>query len=840
LFASPRFRHGLALLALTLVALLMLRANPLDGDTLAPFDLLVAQPGWKQVEPKPPLVHVQHSDILDSKLPAWIYLKKALRAGRLPLWNPITAAGAPGIHLLTRSGMTPAFAAYALFEDDATGLYAAALVNLLIIGFGAYFLFFFLSRNRIAALLGAFVLSYSGFIAGWFYWPHVNTAVWLPWVLLFGLLYTETGCRRYLPWFSLVSALLILGGFPIVVVYTYLALGLAVSIRLFSLPFDGRTRLIRIGELSLFAMLSLLMTAFAIFSLAEYLHHAGISHRHGGTALTRLSDLRLFVLPFSDRSLFVERSVYVGVFPIVALFTGIWWLLGRRADWRIVWGLSLILVSAIFVFTLLPREWLSRVPLIGGNPWSRMILLIDLGLAILAVVLYQRLWRWAAGRLPPLTFLVLMSAIPLIQCYDQGRVFARRVAPVDGRLLYPRTATLAFMQAHLSPLQNVIADNGFMTAGVLGAYGMPEWFAHEMRPASEKQALQAWLVHDPFVTSTASAFHCGQIRFDGLGLDYFGVRYLLCGGASGASDQRVFSSVDYAEADWSVPLSAAGLVQHFLIDADFTLYRFDIPVRPDGLPGARVSLEIRDGGGNQLGKTECQLMDTRRLECVFPDAIHLKVGDVRLLIRSTGGGPRLGIAHFDHQGIWLRQHGMRQAAILRMNVYRRFENRLNVAKVLAADAGRHFVTRHLEPDIVLYENKHARAGAYVIHPGEGTATPDHGQVSLWDATPGHLLIDYRGDRPAWVVAPMRLYPGWRARVDGEPAPLMRFLGMLPAVRVDGPARIALDFTPTGFPATLVVSLLAFLTWLLSAWRFSREVCESRRSSGARLRGSRPD
>ncbi|HFE48104.1 MAG TPA: hypothetical protein ENJ21_02180, partial [Chromatiaceae bacterium] len=72
MFASPRFRHGLALLALILIALLMLRANPLHDTTIAPFDLLVAQPGWKQVGNKPPLVHIQHSDILDSKLPAWI------------------------------------------------------------------------------------------------------------------------------------------------------------------------------------------------------------------------------------------------------------------------------------------------------------------------------------------------------------------------------------------------------------------------------------------------------------------------------------------------------------------------------------------------------------------------------------------------------------------------------------------------------------------------------------------------------------------------------------------------------------------------------------------------
>ncbi len=829
MFSNSRFRHALALLALTLIALLMLRANPLNDMTVAPFDLLVAQPGWKQVGHKPPLVHIEHSDILDSKLPAWIYLKRALRAGHLPLWNPLTASGAPGIQLLTRSGMTPAFALFALFDDDATGLYAADLVNLLIIGFGAYFLFFFLSRNRIAAILGAFVLSYSGFIAGWFYWPHVNTAVWLPWVLLFGLRYLESGCRRYLPWFSLTSVFLILGGFPIVVVYTYLALALGVLIRLPGLPIDRRARLTRVGELSLFAILALLMTGFAILSLAEYLHYAGISHRHGGSALPRLSDLRLFIQPFSDRFLFVERSVYVGLFPVVAFFAALWLLFRRRADWRIVWGLSLIAVSAVFAFMLLPREWLTSVPLIGNNPWSRMILLIDLGLAILAVHFYQRIWQWAAGRLSPLGFLAVVVMIPLLQCYDQGRVFARRVAPVDDGLMFPRTATLAYMRAHLTPLQNVIADNSFMTAGVLGAYAMPEWFAHEMRPSSDKQALDHWLIHDPFVTSTASAFRCGQIRFDGRGLDYFGVRYLVCGSGKSATHQRLFSSVDYADADWSAPLPPEGLVQHFHLDADFALYRIEIQMHPDTPPASHASLEIRDSSDRSLGRTDCRLARDRSMACVFPHTIHLKAGDVRLIMRPGNAGVRLGIAHFDHQGITLEQGGLRQAAILRMNVYRRIQNITDVAGVLAADAGRRFATRHLEPGIDLYENKHVKAGVYAIHPEDKAALPDYARVTLLDATPGHLVIDYRGDRPAWVVAPMRFYPGWRARVNGEPARLSRFLGMLPAVRVDGPARIALDFRPTGFPATLVMSLLAFLVWLPSAWRFSREPCESQES-----------
>ncbi len=146
-------------LALVLIAVVMLGANPLEDETIGPFDFLVQFPGWKNSGIDSPVKHRKHSDILDAKLPSWRYAREKLRQGELPVWNPHVLGGTPLLLLNTRSILTPAFAAYALFDNEAVGLYASALINLLIISFGSYLLLFSLTENRIAALLGAVALS---------------------------------------------------------------------------------------------------------------------------------------------------------------------------------------------------------------------------------------------------------------------------------------------------------------------------------------------------------------------------------------------------------------------------------------------------------------------------------------------------------------------------------------------------------------------------------------------------------------------------------------------------------------------------------------------------------
>ncbi|MCG8035393.1 MAG: hypothetical protein N0E45_13355, partial [Candidatus Thiodiazotropha endolucinida] len=312
------------LLALVLIAVVMLGANPLVGETIAPFDFLVQFPGWKNTGIESPVKHRKHSDVLDAKLPSWRYAREKLRQGELPLWNPHVLGGNPLLLLVTRSILTPAFAAYALFSNEAVGLYTSALVNLLIVSIGSYLLFASLTGNRLAALLGAVAFSYSGFNTSWFLWHHVNTSIWITWVLFFAVRIAQTGDAKHVPWLAIASTLMILGGFPTVAVYGYIALLLLfLSWSLFSRN-TYRVVILR-GALGVAGiLLSLMMAMLFLYCLDESLGRLDLSYRRGGSAFRKAQDLLLYVQPFREGPLTLGRTGYVGLIPLILFLPALW------------------------------------------------------------------------------------------------------------------------------------------------------------------------------------------------------------------------------------------------------------------------------------------------------------------------------------------------------------------------------------------------------------------------------------------------------------------------------------------------------------------------------------
>ena len=174
------FVRAVPFLSLLCAAMVLMGANPFKGETTAPMDLLLSKPGWTSTGMHLPPRHAKRSDVLDYKIPSWLALKRQLREGRLPLWNDLTAGGVPGLQLVSRSALTPAFLVFVLIEDDALAFYFSNLVNLILAAMGMYLFLRCLSLERWAALFGAFVFAFSGFHAAWFYLHHMNTAIWIP------------------------------------------------------------------------------------------------------------------------------------------------------------------------------------------------------------------------------------------------------------------------------------------------------------------------------------------------------------------------------------------------------------------------------------------------------------------------------------------------------------------------------------------------------------------------------------------------------------------------------------------------------------------------------------
>ena len=89
---------------------------------------------------------------------------------------------------------------------------------------------------------------------------------------------------------------------------------------------------------------------------------------------------------------------------------------------------------------------------------------------------------------------------------------------------------------------------------------------------------------------------------------------------------------------------------------------------------------------------------------------------------------------------------------------------------------------------------------------QGTAP---GEVEVLDESSGHVRLRVRRDAPGWLVAQQSYYPGWRATVDGEAAPVRRVNGAFLGVPVpEGERIVELGYRPASVTAGALLSLAA--------------------------------
>ena len=95
------------------------------------------------------------------------------------------------------------------------------------------------------------------------------------------------------------------------------------------------------------------------------------------------------------------------------------------------------------------------------------------------------------------------------------------------------------------------------------------------------------------------------------------------------------------------------------------------------------------------------------------------------------------------------------------------------------------------------------------------------------ANPNRSVFQISLEAPAWLVISDVWYPGWRARVDGNPTRLLRANYLFRAVRVPaGEHRIVVDYRPPAFWVGAGISLLSIAVAVFIYNRHRRPV-ESR-------------
>jgi hypothetical protein len=337
-------------------------------------------------------------DIFGYFYPYRDFASEALRAGRLPLWNPYLFMGAP---LLANSQVAVLYPLHwpLLWLSTPKQIAWSIVLHIWLAGAGAYL---FARRpmhlRPLAAFVSAVVFALGGFLGAQV--EHVNqlnASAWLPWLLLC-LEGVMEPWRQRLRWLAFlggggVAALALLAGHTQAAYIVFFGAGIYALFR--GLP-DLRHRrwlagLRGLGALAMMALMGAVLSAGQLFPTLEL---SSLSVRSGGLPYNEAASFSLkpglvfkaFLPPLVWDPPFSEYVAYVGLTGLVLALVGAWGVLRRKRPGGAVLGLALVGLFLAFgaynpiyylLYKLVPGFDLFRAP-------ARWLLLYAFGAAILA------------------------------------------------------------------------------------------------------------------------------------------------------------------------------------------------------------------------------------------------------------------------------------------------------------------------------------------------------------------------------------------------------------------------------------------------------------------------
>lgn len=806
----------LPLLAYLAFAIGVIGANPFAGETVGPFDLLVAQAGWTVKDEPTQVRNVERSDVLDSLLPSWIYQRKEIREGHLSTWDPLPAGGRPGIQDLSNAELTPAFAIFTMSPNAALGFYLATLFNLTMAGWGAHLWL----RRRVAllpAVFGAVTVMLCGFHAAWLYWPHTLTSIWICWLLWAIDRWWQS--PRYERFASMAgfSALLLLGGFPFV---TLLGGGAAVLYLICLWVADRQPRLLtRIGGFCLAWIVAMMLCAIPLISFLSWFAGFDVSYRVGGSQFHFPSDARLLLPHFAKLMPRVESTMYAGLLGLVLAIFAFGFILWRRARVGVLGLYSLLLgmIGAILVFEIIPAAYLSWVPGLAHNPWSRSIIILDIALAAASTFCLNGMLKQMGSKLLARFVLAFLIAY---QGADLASLFRQFNGPVPASYFYPTDPLLTKIKQSIGPFQSVIADNNFLVSGTLGAYGIPEWFAHAFKSANKKSVLDK-VIDDPFTSNTATLVEAESIQLSSPVMAALGVRYVL--GDSGivsAGLQPDFGrNVAIPGPAPLPPMPGREWVQSFNLATSYhplaLLVRLATYAKT-GLTGEVVMMVYRNGEQEPIARSTIEastVLDNQMATFPLPKTLVLAPGDYRFKFTYQHAGTT------DRLTAWYTPAPAKNCSLELDG--KTMQGCIDFELVKAREDLGAFVSIASENSIYLMENTNVPAGPYFLPTLDASPNRESSkEIRLLGRKGSDFKLDYLGSGSGFVVVPMNLpAEDWCVRLNGRNISPEWYLGGLPAFAVGGPATVEFNYRPRSLRYGTWISLTALLGLLLG-WLFA--------------------
>jgi hypothetical protein len=433
-FVTPiRRRVALALIG---APLLLTGPATFTGGVYAGVDILYDAPPFQAHRESLGVAPVRSpvlADVVEQHIPWRASARRAIAAGRLPLWNPDTLVGEPLLAVQQAGVLQPGTWIGMLLPMPQAWTFDMSL-RLLIALLSAYLLFRDLGCGALAALLGAAGWAFSDFFVVFLGFSIAPPTAPFPLMLLGARrVAREPGGRSG----GLLAAALVLGlmgGHPETVLHTGAASALYFVFELARSEARRVGKALAVGALS--SGVAFGLSAVVLLPLAEILpstaehvfRNAWYAHsRRSVEAAESVFRLVPQIVPYAVgvdghsrvKTGFLMPSAYAGALLLPFAFSG---LFARRRERWFFLGLGLLALSVCTKTAA--ADWITKLPLFDIAINEYLIVVSTMSLCVLAALGAERLVRgegrraFAAGAVGSAALIVILNASYRSSMYD--------------------------------------------------------------------------------------------------------------------------------------------------------------------------------------------------------------------------------------------------------------------------------------------------------------------------------------------------------------------------------------------------------------------------------------
>ncbi|HEX3179461.1 MAG TPA: YfhO family protein [Methylomirabilota bacterium] len=320
-----RHAERIAVVVLVLLPFVLFSPALLPGRVLSPLDNLFVAAPWHAVAPGPVQPNPALMDVTQVFHPWLLYGAREVAAGRFPLWNPYAYTGAPFFSNPQTATLFP-LTWLGWILPPALALTLPSLLKLVAAGLAMYWFLRLLAVAALAAFVGATGYMLSSTLIAWLPWTFATTMAFIP--LLFALIerLARRGRPRDIALLAAAVGLDVLAGYPQATMHTLIAVGAWAVARA---PWRGTPAAFLLRAAAA-VVLGLALAAAQLLPALDYVRESAVyAYRSQWTpplAVPPASAVTALLPYFFGTSTqtwsrwqFAVTSVYVGLVPLVAL-----------------------------------------------------------------------------------------------------------------------------------------------------------------------------------------------------------------------------------------------------------------------------------------------------------------------------------------------------------------------------------------------------------------------------------------------------------------------------------------------------------------------------------------